>query len=361
MLVYSPPLALVRGTCQPWKLVPSPAPVNAQLGGISTIAGGDAWAVGSRGENALIERWDGSRWKNVQPADPKGSLTGVWAIAPRDAWAVGYVPGPHVLEPLIEHWGGGKWSRVPAPTPGFYHQLADVGGVAANDRWAVGNYTDSNGDIHGMAFHWDGATWSNVSVPDTGSGANLLLGVWGTATDDVWAVGYYEPEALQIEPLLDHWDGQTWSGVAGPVLPAGTNMLVDVGGASPADVWAVGSYGPGPILPLVERWDGATWSLQDAPGPQGTSNYLSAVWATAQNDSWAVGVSVGEAGARPLIDHWDGEVWTTVRSPFHGTGSSLFDVTASSSGDVWAVGVWFDSQGFLRPLTQRSQGCQSAS
>ena len=52
-----------------------------------------------------------------------------------------------------------------------------------------------------MASYWDGSEWTDVSI-DTGT---ELLGIWGTAPDDVWAVG--------SAGTVLHWDGNQWSSI----------------------------------------------------------------------------------------------------------------------------------------------------
>jgi hypothetical protein len=299
--------ALADGSCPLWRAVPSPAPVNANLSGVSAVSSTDIWAVGSWGETPISEHWDGARWSPVKPEGKKGYLTGVCAVASSDVWAVGYIPGPDVFEPLAQHWDGTAWATVPTPTPGSYHYLADAGGTSSTDLWAVGHYTADNGEIHGLALHWDGSAWDRVPVPDTGIGANILLGVWAVAPGDVWAAGYYEPQAGQTQPLVDHWDGTAWSGASPPPPSGEINMLNDIAASSPADVWAVGFYGPDSPLPLAEHWDGSTWTLIDAPGPHGLSNKLFGVWATSSDDAWAVGDSTtSDLETHPLTEHWDG-------------------------------------------------------
>ena len=64
----------------------------------------------------------------------------------------------------------------------------------------------------------------------TGS-LSALYGVWGTAANDVWAVG-------QGGTIL-HWDGARWS-----TIPSGTTeTLRSIWGSSPTDIWAVGERG----------------------------------------------------------------------------------------------------------------------
>jgi hypothetical protein len=54
-------------------------------------------------------------------------------------------------------------------------------GSAADDVWAVGDA--------GLALHWDGTTWTPIEAATLGLEANDLYTVWGTGKDDVWIAG----------------------------------------------------------------------------------------------------------------------------------------------------------------------------
>src|SRR2546426_2942663 len=72
----------------------------------------------------------------------------------------------------------------------------------------------------------DGWCWSNP-LPQ----GNPLTSVWGSASTDVWAVGY--------GGTILHWDGSAWAGV-----PSGTpNTLYGVWGGGRTDGWAAGGAG----------------------------------------------------------------------------------------------------------------------
>ncbi len=58
----------------------------------------------------------------------------------------------------------------------------------------------------------------------------ILEGVWGTASDDVWAAGQ--------NGILLHWDGTSWSRVT-----VTSNWLKGITGDEFGDVWVVGENG----------------------------------------------------------------------------------------------------------------------
>src|SRR5438445_3430450 len=82
---------------------------------------------------------------------------------------------------------GWCWSN---PLPQGNH-LHSAWGSASNDVWAVGE--------GGTILHWDGTAWS-ASASGTG---NLLYSVWGSASNDVWGV--------DDRGTILHWDGTAWS------------------------------------------------------------------------------------------------------------------------------------------------------
>ena len=62
-----------------------------------------------------------------------GVLYGVAAISARDAWAVGYAGSHSTSEPLIAHWNGKAWKRLPGPRPGLGSYLYGVAAISASD------------------------------------------------------------------------------------------------------------------------------------------------------------------------------------------------------------------------------------
>lgn len=100
----------------------------SSLAGIAAIAANDIWVVGSIGFAALplIEHWNGRRWQSVaSPALPKATgqqtyaLSAVAAITSADVWAVGTSSnGSTGEQPLIERWDGLRWRIIAiAATP----------------------------------------------------------------------------------------------------------------------------------------------------------------------------------------------------------------------------------------------------
>jgi hypothetical protein len=347
--------------CQPWTVAKAPGPsYDVILSGVSGTSSTDVWAVGFPyfSTPPLILHWDGAAWTEVPP-QPRvdAALHAVAAITPADTWAVGTLGGG---VSVAEHWDGSAWQKVLTPRPGSSQFVFDVSALSSTDVWAVGDFTDQEGQIHPFTMHWEGERWRFVPAPDAATGANVLYGVSAAAPDDVWAVGYQEVSAYDFQPLIEHWDGTAWSVVEAAPPPTGiTNFLYGVEAISVTDAWAVGYYSSQPSVPLIEHWDGTAWTVVDAPPLPGLFNNLYAVSAAAADDVWAVGEHDPLSGGyRPLTLHWDGTAWAEVRAKSPGVSAKFYDVVALSADDVWAVGAFYGS-GPARPLTEHSNGCST--
>jgi hypothetical protein len=298
-----------------WSIVssPNPDPNRNRLLSVAAVSAGDVWAVGVQGGAtgpnwaSLILHWDGTSWTAV-PAPSLGSpgtseLRGVAYSAANDGWAVGAYSSPATgwwNQPLILRWNGSAWSSVPAPAFGSTSELNAVAVISPNDVWAVGRALENNWKT--LILHWDGATWSRVPSPNLGSVGNALFGVGGLAANDVWAVGSANNGG---STLALHWNGTTWSLVPSPngTARAGINRntLYSVSAFSGSDVWAVGVQASSSVggagqpiylgYALIEHWNGSAWSEVPAAALPGTGEdgELRGVAAVAPNDVWAAG------------------------------------------------------------------------
>jgi len=134
-----------------------------------------------------------------------------------------------------------------------------------------------------------------------------INGIFGTAADDVWAVG--------SGGAILHFDGIGWNGVPSPT----TAQLFGIHGSGPRDIWAVGGGG-GTTL----HYDGASWTVSPNPSMQA----LRAVYAVAPTSAWAV-------GAAGTVLRFDGSGWKDANNP---AGRNLYGVWAASADDVFVVG-----------------------
>lgn len=170
----------------------------------------------------------------------------------------------------------------------------------------------------------DAPTWQTLvddSDPDEDDLGVSVLGVWGTAVDDVWFAG----GTLGVLPdaaLAMHFDGARWERVD----PGVTASLWWVTRTPAGTVWFAGERG------TVVRWDGAATAFDT-----GVATTLFGIWGCADDDVWAVGGDVG-AGEKDVIVHFDGAAWSRAAVP----GSpdvQLLKVWGASCDAVWVVGA----------------------
>ena len=79
--------------------------------------------------------------------------------------------------------------------------------VAADDAWAVGTTGNAYGGLQPLVEHWDGTTWSIVPSPNGGSGIDFdtLNAVAVAPGNGPWAVGltFFRYAGPQV-PLIEH-------------------------------------------------------------------------------------------------------------------------------------------------------------
>lgn len=331
------PLTSASGTGSPglpaWGTEPSPNagfPRNA-FSAVDVLSTSDAWAVGHFEAGGfdhpqpLVERWNGTSWSSVAvPWHQESELLGVSAAATDDVWMVG--GDQQGGDALIAHWNGSAVTAVAHPNPGTFNRLYAVTAVAANDVWAVGEFT--NPISRTLALHWNGSAWTQVPTP-TGSGYSHLYGVTALASNDVWAVGDDGNTTLTL-----HWNGSQWTRVASPSLGFSTTLRA-VSAAPDGTVWAVGDSA---AESFTLRWSGTQWIVVPSPSPGMHFLDLNGVVSLSANDAWIAGVYDVNGNWKTLTMHWDGTAWTVRQSPSPDPTLNRLDGIAASGSNVWAVG-----------------------
>jgi hypothetical protein len=134
--------------------------------------------------------------------------------------------------------------------------------------------------------------------------------VWGSASDDVWAVG--------ASGAIGHYDGHTWTAKQSPTA----KNLSAIGGSGRADIWAVGDEG------TTLHFDGTAWKIE----AEDKNETLLGIWVGGKADVWVSGITEEFA----VIRHYDGKKWDD--APVTGA-TSLWETWGSSGHDIWAVGT----------------------
>jgi hypothetical protein len=159
------------------------------------------------------------------------AFLGVAGTSADDVYVVGSDRGEG---PAVLHYDGDRWTRLRTDARG--------------DLWWI-SVEPIDGKFYmcgsgGLILEYDPAsrTFTRHETP----GDDLLLGIWGTAADNLWAVG---------EGGIWRFDGETWTiEDVSTVRPQGIPTLNKVWGRSADDVYVVGERG------VILNYDGNNWA-----------------------------------------------------------------------------------------------------
>ncbi len=290
------------------KLYPVLQNLPGALLSISGTAPNDVYAVGADahdGKGPYVLHYDGSTWNRLDSGVASGNL---WWISVTPIDGDFYIAGDNGVILQFDP-SSGKFTR--AATPDNTVQLYGIWGTAANDLWAVG----ADAQTQAVVWHFDGMMWSaqdvsNVVHPVPSNDPTTLFKVWGTSATDVYAVGQ--------TGLIIHYDGQKWSLIA--VVP--TVDLFTVHGSGSQLVAVGGFVASGVIL----EQSGASF-VDHAPSGAPEMN---GVFVSPNGNVVTVGVGLsvatGDSSGWRLIDDGANEI-----RDFHGTW-------VDSQDGIWAVG-----------------------
>jgi hypothetical protein len=151
--------------------------------------------------------------------------------------------GPAAAEPApIWHVQTSANPQAKALTDTLFSSVSASG---PDEAWGVGTHSDVQATDHPLVEHWDGTSWTDVRVPQPAGQQATLSGVDDLSPTDAWAVGQSSSaNDLHGRTLIEHWDGTSWSIVPSPNpatgIPGDDDVLTAVGGTGPNDLWAAG-------------------------------------------------------------------------------------------------------------------------
>jgi hypothetical protein len=304
--------------------------------GIYAASPTDVWAVGVPGGTDAFEHWNGTSWTGqglpagiATAAGNSASVSSITGTSASNITAVGTgdinTGGTIVQESVAFHFNGTAWSEMTIPAN---VELGPVLAFSATNLWSV----NDNGD----AEQFNGTTWTTTSLPVPTTEPNLdMTSISGSSPSDIWAAGTEFNEGLHRDnsPVLEHFNGTSWSNVSVPVASP-TGGLTDVVDISPTDAYAVTTVG------AILHWNGTTWTLLNATTQTGAAVTGSEVAALSPADVWV--------GSSTTLDNFNGSTWTSVPVPAT-TGLTPAGQTLASPDAAAAVGpgtVWFAGHTF---------------
>lgn len=194
--------------------------------------------------------------------------------------------------------------------PNFF----DVWGTAPDDIYAVGSA--------GLVMHWDGRSWSEVvGVPPV---AFDLLSISGNRPDETHPAG--DIYVVGLGGTILHYDGVAWTQQGMPMDDGGVPMTRDLHAV------ATGAYGRATAVGvdalMIDTSDnGATWTMTAIP----TQETLNGVWMAPGGGG---AVAVGNLGT---ILQFDGSSWS--RQRITGLTGHLKGVWGWDMGNVFGLGL----------------------
>jgi hypothetical protein len=330
----------------------APAGARGELFDVAAASPADVLAVGGYNPgqpptevltSPYAEHWTGGGWSatsvplgQVYPsAEQAAQLNGVTEVAPGDGWAVGTVSDVSSLasQTLAYHWDGSAWTRSPTPDPAgpaLTNQLDAVASRAANDVWAVGG--DSYPAVS-LVLHWDGSAWKQVSVPNIGA-----LNAVAVAPGRVW---------IAAGDQVARFNGTTWTKLPVPPVTGQSSLVISGLADTAAGLWAVGalefSCGEGGVCTssYAALWNGSTWTAAPAGGGTGLSGVVAAgskVLATSGAGVLRLSLSGATAQVTPAV-----------------VPLQLNAIAADPAGNPWAAGQTA-AQGKVTPAIINAPG-----
>lgn len=237
-----------------------------------------------------------AEWSEAQALEENGWILACWGPSKNDVYAVGGAPD----RGLITHFDGEKWAPL---TVGFDVPLINwVYGFGPADVYFAG--------AAGTILHFDGARFTKSATVTSAD----LWGIWGSAPDDLWAVGGGSRRVEDAAIL--RFDGTSWRRVATPELQhPNVFSFFKVWGSSANDVYVVGQRG------LVLHWNGSELTELFV----GSSEDLVTVWGRSASRVAIVG---GRSNGELVT--FDGASWTRESlSPLPGLNGLWFRDSAT--------------------------------
>ncbi len=263
-----------------------------------------------------------------------------------------------VAAAVAESAAAAGWSIQPAPRPPHSSEtdLFGVSCTSTRDCVAVGqSVVASTDDPVPLVEHWNGSTWSIVrtTIPTAYGWSGALLAVSCSSDIACTAVGSSYSSASGTVPLAERWNGSSWSIQRTP-HPFGIDDFNDVSCASSTACIAVGSGQES----FAQRWDGTRWSVEkiNFGDPQGRANALTGVSCPSQGICAAVGWDdIGLCADEYESDYdvavlglWKSARWSLGRHPNLGC----------SSGQDNGAGNWLNAVSCTSPTACTAVGSE---
>jgi hypothetical protein len=303
------------------------------LTAISASGARDAWAagIGDTAAGLLLERWNGSTWK--QFAAPAGFGGGVADYVIRSTSPTNMWTFPIVGNTTYGlHWNGRSWAK-------FTFRNVVIGTAAVfgpKSVWVFGSKVPTSAPY---VAYYNGRAWKQWSLPVSPNSVTAL------SFSDIWGMG----QTSKGTDIAVHWNGRAWKTLTIPTLPKFHKIpwfAYYAAATSAHDLWildglalnlASGTSPPGATL---LHWNGSKWSV----AAKNSSWWLYGLTPDGHGGFWLTGEKnqpVGVALFNTYIVHRSGGRWTAQKPPTpHGYTSDTAGLITPIPGthSFWALG-----------------------
>jgi hypothetical protein len=275
--------------------------------------------------------WNGTALTPITaPPAPKGDtlagLNAVSCVAVKHCVVVGTsasdtVTGDSIsasVKVFTDTWNGSTWKSVTtaAPKGSFLYVFSAVRCFSLTDCAAAGENITLSGASTVVAATWNGKTWAAQKAVTPAGGEEAFVNDLSCASAKSCAMAGFTSNASGNSGFgfLETWNGKTWSEVKwAPAKGQTETGVLGVSCVSAANCMAVGAAGTSKTFAAAARsWNGKTWTALKVPGPaKGDSSDLEGISCPKAGDCVAIG-EVGKSGASttsPLAGYWNGKAW----------------------------------------------------
>lgn len=328
------------------------------LNGIDCVGEGVCFAVGSTSaqgypQGGFMEEGIGTSWIPILTGALRTSVTGqgndsgtslqlndISCASEAKCWAVGSDAGSAFVGEY-ESGVGFTASTIPQTVPfmaeGDASELNGVACTSSNYCIAVGNSLGGT-----ISLQYNGIHWKEIATPTQFSYGSSLLSI-SCVTSRCWSVGTSEVAGATI-PLIEYFDGSTWSVRSSPVIGSSDAQLQGISCIAITQCYAVGTLNKnGTFGPLAEEYEQSKWVVNQFSPRLVHDFHLTAVSCV----SFAQCYAVGSDGTKPVVLHSENGSWKLISQNYNtNKGKASFNgISCTRNYHCWAVGTSISSIG----------------
>lgn len=266
----------------------------------------NVWAVGyeNSGEKEeglpVVERWDGSRWRQFKISGPD-AVSGVSVVSATNVWLAG-----HGGVSWVAHWNGSRLRTFKPFGANFTPSLRDIAAAGGTAWIAADNDNEQTMIVRG-------STSGKFTTMFRTRGELTAIAV---RSGEVWAVGRTDKQ----RPLVVRGVGNSWRVIPTPAIPGGRltrvlpvakNKVWAVGYTIPENLWYRSPEGLAASRPISLFYDGKAWRQVPVPVAKGM---LTGLTVDSSGTVWASGVNPAR-GRQVLFLQYTGRKWVPSYGP----------------------------------------------